>query len=353
MAKYDTKIKKAARLETWRALFHGYSREEVAQLRIVFMPDENAFDAAVLIGFGASPKNIVGVSDAFPKDFAERPGKKAALTKICGVSFRVFGGKLSEAAVAFEEERLQFDIAFLDFCGNVRQNGIRNEIEMFMFVMAPTARVAVNHLKGRETGIMDAIKKVGREAMVFASVNRRKVNNRRIPDAPMFTREPLATGEYWNNRSSMAWYVWGRIDTSRKRYSRVYNFLNSTVDLERKSELNRQWRMRNPERVRANRRLAKKTSPERDRMSKQRWYANNREAIRETARKKYKENFEKICENNQRWRIENPEKVRAQRKRYKAKYSDKIREANRLYREKNQEDIREKRRQRYAKETAK
>ena len=333
MSKYNTPVKDRVRLETWKALFNGYSPEKIAQLRIAFMPDENAFDAAVLIKLGASPENIVGISDAFPKDFAERPGKKAALTKKCGVSFRVFGGKLSESAIVFEEEGLYFDIAFLDFCGNVSQNGIRDQIEAFMFVMAPTARVAVNHLKGREMKIMPQIKKVGREPMIFASVNCRRVNGRLIPDAPVFNREPLVTGEYRNNSSPMAWYVWGRIDTRGKQYSRAYHHLvrcnrSRGKKQVRDSEYIERYRAANIEKI--NKRDCLYREKNRDEINKRKrlYGQKNRDKIKERNRLNYLANRDKINERCHLYYLAN---------------RDSICEWNRLYREANRDKISERR----------
>ncbi len=338
MSKYDTEVKAAARLETWQALLDGYSPEEIAQLRIAFMPDENAFDAPVLIELGASSKNIVGISDAFPKDFMDRPGKKAHLTKQCGVRFRVFGGKLSESAVVFEEEGLQFDIAFLDFCGNVRQNSIRNETEAFMPVMAPTARVAVNHLKGREAGIMNAIEEVGREAMVFASVNRRIKNGRKILGVPRFICEPLATGEYWNNQSPMVWYVWGRVDTPAKAKARKYNRLWAAKkeNIERGNELRRRRRTADPEKVREDAKKRRATDYEKvsafNRESKRRQYEKDPEKFREAVRKYRATNPETVRKTARKYRVANPEKVKKTFQNWWAKNREKINKERRCRR---------------------
>ena len=93
-----------------------------------------------------------------------------------------------------------------------------------------------------------------------------------------------------------------------------------------RSKYHREWRAKNPEKMRE---------------SAERWRAKNPEKVREKSRRWYAKNTEKVKEATKRWRAENPEKARERQRRRYAENPEKGIEATKRWQAENPEKVRE------------
>ena len=107
------------------------------------------------------------------------------------------------------------------------------------------------------------------------------------------------------------------------------------------SERHREYRKKNPEKLREYKREYRKKNPEKLKEYAKRYYEENAEKVKERSKRYGEENPEKVKENRRRYFRRNSERYREYRREYRKKNPEEVRERDKRYRKKNREKVKE------------
>ena len=110
----------------------------------------------------------------------------------------------------------------------------------------------------------------------------------------------------------------------------------NTACKECNNKRSREWKAKNPEKVKEARKRWQAKNPEKVKEAVKRWQAKNPEKVKDANKRWIVENPEKVIEYkrkyNRKWYVENTEKVKERMKRWQAENHEKVRESRRRYR---------------------